>query len=320
MAPPAIVVTSHDLSQPIQVSALTVGTTIRGTVRDESKITRVMVNQTAVEIDLQGQFNADLTLAEGDNTIEVSAVDEYHNLGRAAFTIYRLSMAEAARRRFALVIGNSNYKVSPLRNAGNDAKDMAQALEGLGFAVVLSLDADQIDMEHAIERFSRRLQQGGVGLFYYAGHGMQLDGQNFLIPIGAELPDVTYVKYKAVHVSLILERMRDAGNELNIIILDACRDNPSRGSTRSIQRGLADVHAARGSLSASATGPGEVARDGLGRNGVYTKHLLHYMSAPQLPIEQMFKQVRIAVQSETEGKQVPWETSSLLGDFYFAGR
>jgi uncharacterized caspase-like protein len=149
---------------------------------------------------------------------------------------------------------------------------------------------------------------------------MQLDGQNFLIPIGAELPDVTYVKYKAVHVSLILERMRDAGNELNIIILDACRDNPFRGSTRSIQRGLADVHAARGSLIAYATGPGEVARDGLGRNGVYTKHLLHYMSAPQLPIEQMFKQVRIAVQSETEGKQVPWETSSLLGDFYFAGR
>lgn len=319
-APPAIAITSYDVSQPVQVSALTVHTTVRGTVRDESQITQVTVNETAVEIDRRGQFEAVLMLEEGSNTVEVSAIDEHQNLGRTAFTIHRLSMAEEARRRFALVVGNSNYKVSPLRNAGNDAKDMAQALERLGFAVVLLLDVDQIEMEHAIERFSRRLRQGGVGLFYYAGHGIQVDGQNFLIPIGAELPDVTYVKYKTVHLSLILERMRDAGNELNIIILDACRDNPFRSFGRSMQRGLASVQAARGSLIAYATGPGEVALDGREDNGVYTKHLLHYISQPQLSIEQMFKQVRIAVQKETERKQTPWETSSLLGDFYFAGQ
>ena len=318
--PPAIVITSHDVSKTVQVSALTAHTTVRGTVSDNSRITRVMVNETAVKIDGQGQFETVLMLEEGDNAIEVSAVDEHQNLGRTAFTIYRLSMDEAVQRRFALVIGNSTYKASPLRNSSNDAQDMAQALERLGFAVVLLLDVNQIEMEHAIERFSQRLRQGGVGLFYYAGHGMQLDGQNFLIPIGAELPDVTYVKYKAVHVGLILDRMEDAGNDLNIIILDACRDNPFRGLGRSSQGGLAVVQAARGSLIAYATGPGEVALDGHGRNGVYTKYLLRYIHQPQLSVEQMFKQVRIAVRDETEGKQIPWETSSLLGDFYFAGQ
>jgi len=174
-------------------------------------------------------------------------------------------------------------------------------------------------MEQAIAHFSHQLRQGGVGLFYYAGHGMQLDGQNFLIPIGAELPDVTHVKYKAVHVGLVLDQMKAAGNALNIVILDACRDNPFQGRGRSTQRGLAVVQAARGSLIAYATGPGDIALDGRERNGVYTKYLLRYISQPQLSIEQMFKQVRIAVQEETDGKQVPWEMSSLLGDFYFAG-
>jgi uncharacterized caspase-like protein len=166
---------------------------------------------------------------------------------------------------------------------------MAQALENLGFAVELLLDANQMKMEQAIARFSHQLRQGGVGLFYYAGHGMQLDGQNFLIPIGAELPDVTHVKYKTVHVGLVLDQMKAAGNALNIVILDACRDNPFQGRGRSAQRGLAVVQAALGSLIAYATGPGDIALDGRERNGVYTKYLLRYISQPQLSIEQMFK-------------------------------
>jgi len=147
------------------------------------------------------------------------------------------SPAATAERRTALVIGNAAYEVGPLRNPGNDAHDMAAALQRLGFEVTLRRDVDRCTIQEAIDAFSHRLRQGGVGLFYFAGHGLQVQGENYLIPLRAHINREQDVPYEAVPVGRILGGMEDAGNSLNILILDACRDNPFARKWRSTQRG-----------------------------------------------------------------------------------
>lgn len=225
--------------------------------------------------------------------------------------------ATAASRRTALVIGNAAYQEGRLRNPGHDATDMAAMLKPLGFDVALLLDADLRSMEDAIDDFNRRLRQGGVGLFYYAGHGVQVQGENYLIPLKAHVERAQDVRYEAVALGRVLGAMEDAANEVNIVILDACRNNPFARQWRSTTSGLAPIQAVRGSLIAYATEPGGVAIDGDGRNGLYTSHLLQYMSTPGLSIEHMFKRVRAAVVNTTNGRQTPWESSSLIGAFSF---
>jgi len=222
-----------------------------------------------------------------------------------------------AERRTALVIGNSAYAEGPLANPVNDATDMASALQKMGFAVTLLRDADLRRMRDAIETFRRQLRPGVVGLFYFAGHGLQVKGENYLVPIGARIAREQDVEFETMHVGRILGAMEDAANDVNVIILDACRNNPFARSFRAFQRGLAVTQAITGSLIAYATAPGSVAADGSGRNGVYTSHLLRTMRMPNVPIEQVFKNVRISVMQETNNKQTPWETSSLTGHFMF---
>lgn len=224
-----------------------------------------------------------------------------------------------AERRTALVIGNSAYKTAPLKNPVNDARDMASALRSLGFEVALVTDATQQQMENAVREFGTRLRQGGVGLFYYAGHGVQVGGENFLIPVNAAILSEADVKYGSVNAGLVLAKMEDAGNGLNLVILDACRSNPYARGFRSAEQGLAKMDAPTGSLIAYATAPGSVASDGGGRNGVFTRHLLETIKTPGLPISEVFMRVRQGVVQETARKQVPWEASSLIGQFYFAG-
>jgi Flp pilus assembly protein TadD len=226
----------------------------------------------------------------------------------------------SSEQRTALVIGNAAYRVDPLRNAVHDATDMAMSLRGVGFQVIELHDADHQRMEEGVEQFTRQLGRGGVGVFYYSGHGVQVNGLNYLIPVDARISRESDIKYQSVQVDWVLDRMRDAGNELNVIILDACRNNPYTRNLRSSQPGLAVIQAASGSLIAYATSPGTTAEDGPGRNGTYTKHLLHFMQVPSLSAEQMFKEVRVAVAQETGKKQIPWVSTSILGDFYFAGR
>lgn len=229
-----------------------------------------------------------------------------------------LPVAAAGQRRTALVLGNAAYETGPLRNPANDATDMAATLRRLGFDVTLLYDADRRAMQEAIDAFSRQLRQGGVGLFYFAGHGVQVAGENYLVPLRARINREQDVQYEAVPVGRILGGMEDADNQLNIIILDACRDNPFARRFRSSRRGLAPVEqAARGSLIAYATAPGAVSIDGEGRNGLYTSYLLQYITTPGLSVEQVFKHVRVAVQNASGGQQVPWELSSLVGDFSF---
>jgi len=226
------------------------------------------------------------------------------------------------RPRTALVIGNASYQSSSLRNPVNDAKDIAEALRNFGFTVIYKQNAKQKNMEKAIRSFGKKLRKhGGIGLFYYAGHGMQINGRNYLIPIDAEIETESDVKFEAVDAGRILGKMEDADNALNIIILDACRDNPFARSFRSGSKGLAKMDAPAGSIVAYATAPGSIAADGTNRNGLYTSMLLKHMATPGLRIEEFFKRVRIDVMKESETRQVPWESSSLTGDFRFnAGR
>lgn len=176
-------------------------------------------------------------------------------------------------RRTALVIGNSAYAEGPLANPVNDATDMANILPQMGFAVTLLRDVDLRRMRAAIEIFRKELRPGVVGLFYFAGHGLQVKGENYLVPIGARIAREQDVEYETVQVGRILGAMEDAENGVNVIILDACRNNPFTRSFRSSQGGLAVTQAITGSLVAYATAPGSVAADGSGRNGVYTSHL-----------------------------------------------
>jgi len=235
------------------------------------------------------------------------------------FLILSITTSVTASIRTALVIGNSSYQISPLKNPVNDATDMANTLTQSGFNVNLQINADHRTMVRAIRDFVRQIkQEGGVGLFYYAGHGIQVRGRNYLIPLGAVIESEGDAQFEAVDAGFVLSKMQDAGNDMNIVILDACRNNPFARNFRSSAQGLARMDAPKGSIVAYATAPGELAADGTGRNGIYTKHLIQNIQTPQLRLEDVFKNVRRAVVQETANKQVPWESSSLMGQFYFA--
>jgi len=226
-----------------------------------------------------------------------------------------------AEKRIALVIGNSKYSyISPLRNPDNDAELMAKTLREVGFEVVLALDADRRSMTKAVRDFGKRLSRSGpgtAGLFYYAGHGVQARGTNYLIPLEAPIEDELDLTVEAVDVAWVLSQMEAAGNGLNLMVLDACRNNPFEGMFRSVGRGLGRIDTARGALVAFAAAPGQVATDGVRENSPYTAALVRAMQTPGLAVEQVFKKVRLEVESETGGRQTPWEESSLRGDFYF---
>ncbi|HEY1724586.1 MAG TPA: caspase family protein [Steroidobacteraceae bacterium] len=226
-----------------------------------------------------------------------------------------------APRRIALVVGNSRYASSPLTNPENDAALIASTLRQLGFDVSLQTNGTQAQMKRAIQQFGAALEQAGpdtVGLFYYAGHGVQLDGRNFLIPVGAQIERGADVEIEAVSADWVLDEMRYARNRLNFVILDACRNNPFAGASRSGDRGLARMDAPAGVLIAYSTAPGEVAADGDGRNSPYSQALAQAMRETDGPAELMFKNARVSVRRMTSDHQTPWESSSLTGDFRFA--
>lgn len=220
-------------------------------------------------------------------------------------------------KRIALVIGNSDYRAAPLRNPVNDARDMTRTLNEYGFEVIASANVTKKEMEDQIRAFGQKLKSGGIGLFYFSGHGIQVNGQNYLLPVGANIEKEQDVEYEAVEAGRVLGEMEAAGSRLNIVILDACRNNPFARSFRTATRGLAVMNAPSGTVIAYSTAPGSIASDGDTANGLYTQELLSSMRLPGLKIEDVLKRVRIAVREKSSGKQVPWESSSLDGDFYF---
>jgi len=217
----------------------------------------------------------------------------------------------------ALVIGNAAYPQAPLQNSSNDAKAIAKLLKELGFQVNLALNVNLREMESAVDNFITNLKPGSVGLCYYAGHGIQIEGENYLIPIDFTMKDEADAKYSSYSASRLNERMEKAGTRLNIIILDACRNNPFL-STRSTSRGLAIMNSGQGTFIAFATAPGKTASDNTkGANGLFTSHLLEIIKEPSLSLEQVFSKVREKVASASNGKQIPWTSSSVIGEFYF---
>ncbi|MBV8031119.1 MAG: caspase family protein [Betaproteobacteria bacterium] len=230
--------------------------------------------------------------------------------------------------RVALVIGNAAYTAPEpaLRNPVNDAQAVAQALQEAGFSVKLVADADHASMRRAVREFEDMLRkQKGVGFFYFAGHGMNVEGHNFLVPIGAHLQSEDEALERAIDANQLIIRLRDTGSRLNIVVLDACRDNPltkpqfaARGAAAPSPEGLAPMRPASGTLVAFAAEPGRIAGDGTGERGLYARHLVRFIRTPGLSLEQVFKRVREAVEQETRGAQVPVEFSTLTGgDFYF---
>ena len=232
--------------------------------------------------------------------------------------IYAQTDDSNQEKRIALVIGNGDYLQSPLANPVNDARSMARALRSAGFDVILGENlSNKTEMKRLIRDFGFKLNKGGVGLFYYAGHGIQVEGFNFLVPVNAIINNEEEVEYEAVDAGFVISQMEAADNRLNIVILDACRNNPYARSFRSSKQGLSGMSAPTGTLIAYATSPGSVAIDGSGVNGLYTQELLAQISKPDLQIESVFKNVRGEVVKKSYGKQTPWESSSLIGDFYF---
>jgi hypothetical protein len=234
----------------------------------------------------------------------------------SAFIAIAMIMAPAtAEPRTALVIGNSAYPFSPLLNPANDAADVAEALRGTGFDVTLKLDTDRAAMLDAIRGFGERLKASkGMGLFFFAGHGVQINGENYLVPVAAGFEGEADLMSRAVKATEVVDAMAAAGNHLNIVVLDACRDN---GLGRSSTRGLSRIDTNARLFISYSTSPGSVAQDGTGRNSPYTKHLVDAIRLPDLALEQTFKNTLKGVYQETRGKQTPWISSSFFGDFIF---
>jgi len=221
----------------------------------------------------------------------------------------------------ALIIGNANYEKAEnnLKNPINDAKDFADVLNRLGYIVKCVTDVNQKDLDSEIDEFGKNLNDYDVGLFYFAGHGMQIDGDNFMTVTNTNFDTEVSAKYSSITLNKVLAYMERASNETNIVILDACRDNPfekSWGRSLALQ-GLAPMYAPKGTLIAYATSPGERAKDGAGENGLYTTALLKHIEDKNITIEEFFKRVRNSVYTFSNGKQTSWEHTSLTGTFVF---
>jgi uncharacterized caspase-like protein len=237
------------------------------------------------------------------------------------------SLGGRGEDRIALIIGNAGYAHASLRNPVNDARAVADALRELGFEVVYRENAALEGMLDAMREFVLRSRNSAVRVFFYAGHGAQLKGRNYLIPVDTLLKEEEELPLKTANASEFVDRLGQSKTGVNIVILDACRNQPfpvgarTRGlnNARSLAQGLAQVAAPRGTLVAFSTAPGAVALDGGNgnSNSAYTRHLVEQIRVPGLPVEQLFKRVRIGVSEETRQAQIPWESSSLMGEFCF---
>ena len=295
---------------------------VSGRADSPDGVQTVLVNEQTARLESDGQFSSEVPLKMGNNVVTVQVKDQSNQVATKTFSVQRDLEAEAATaRRLALVIGNANYtNGGSLQNPINDVRAMEGTLKNLGFTVLKYEDCSQSTIKRAIDEFGQQLADYDVGLFFYAGHGIQVRGNNYLIPVDAQLTSENDVEYDCVRADRVLAKMESAGSNTNIAVLDACRDNPfERSWSRGTQgNGLAFMNAPQGSLIAYATAPGQTASDGQGgKHGLYTAALLENITLPGLTIEQVFKRVRTKVAEKSEGKQTPWESTSLTGDFYF---
>ena len=229
------------------------------------------------------------------------------------------SLVTAAPARIALVIGNADYLNGRLKNPVNDAVLMTRTLESKGFQVTTIKNATKRQMKNGIRTFIRSLNEQSVGLFYFAGHGIEFNGNNYLIPVDADIVGEEDVEYESINAGRLLGGLELSNNGLNLVILDACRNNPYARSFRSSTQGLSRMQPTSGSLIMYATEPGDVAADGAGNNGVFTTHLVNAINQKGKKIEEVFKITAINVNRATGKKQTPYIEGVVLGDFYFSG-
>ena len=300
---------------------------ITGKATDESGIYKITINDLNATFNADGIFSNNIKLSNGENAITIRAIDNKQNTSEFTFYVTHHSSEVLVNnnvimneKRIALVIGNSAYPSAPLRNPVNDATVITAELKKIGFQVTTITDGSQNQIKQAISEYGDLLSadKSTVGLFYYAGHGIQAKGKNYIIPIDAKIEKEADVVVYCVDLDGLLANLEYAANNLNMIILDACRNNPfGRGFRSQAGTGLATVNAPTGTIIAFATSPGSTAADGEGNNGLYTQEFVKVLQVPNLKIEDVFKKVRTQVKIHSEGKQIPWENSALEGDFYF---
>lgn len=322
--------------------------TLKAGIKSDSEISNVTITvngqadrgiKTVEDDGYDITINRELTLAQGLNRIRITVTNgggttweekevtyyaENTQNQQQAYTDNSLAeKIKAKERRVALVIGNGYYEDSNMRlnNPVNDAADMASKLVKLGFVVVRSLNQSKKGMEDAVNLFSRKAKNCDVALFYYAGHGIQYQGSNYMVPVDAKLPSEEYVQYNCTNADLVLDVMEKAGSKMKIAILDACRNNPfARSWHRSAGRGgLATMNAPKGTFIAYSTAPGDVAIDGVPgqRNSPYTAALLKTLDKKGLSITDFFQEVLEKVATTTNEKQNPWTSNSFRGKFVF---
>ena len=282
------------------------------TAGEEKKTTQVIVKNNPSQTQNQGTPAA-------TNQNQSTAVQQV-NTG----LVPALATAYKDEKRYALVIGNSNYNkdIGILKNPVNDATDVATELRKSNFEVQLITNCTYVQLREAMRKFHEKLTNGPmdqtVGLFYYAGHGVQYQDENYLVPVDADVKFEDDIARMCFPVQrMVLANMERSNSRMNIVILDACRNNPFPATTRSVSSGLGEMKRARGSFIAYATSPGSVASDGSGRNGLYTQELLKALRKPNLTIEQVFKDVRMNVLRLSGDKQYTWDSSNIIGEFYF---
>jgi uncharacterized caspase-like protein len=273
-----------------------------------------------------------VTLPQTDTNAKIRAIDKNGNFAEKVIYFSTGGKLEPLNAvisnisnftRVALVIGNSKYKTAPLKNPVNDAEAIAAELKNLNFDVIKLTDATYKEMKKGISDFGTNLSKdkNTIGLFYYAGHGIQLKGKNYIVPIDENIEKEADVEVYAIELDDVTANLEYAGNTMNIIILDACRNNPFARSFRSTTSGgLAATNAPVGTFVAYSTAPGSTAADGSGSNGLYTQELLKALKIPNLKIEDVFKKVRTSVKEISGGDQIPWENSALEGDFIFRSK
>ncbi len=291
-------------------------TTTTTTKTDSSTIAKV---EPTNKTDLTARGGTD-TKAENNKTTGATSST------RTLSIVQQFAPAEGiieGEKRVALIFGNSAYSSVPLKNAANDADDIAARLRLLGFEVWLHKDAKQREMKQIIRDFGQYIkEEKAVGLFFYAGHGLQAEGRNYLIPVDADIKKEQDIEFEAVDLGRLFVELEYAENPMNIVILDACRDNPYKkefGDRFKAHTGFTQIqNSPVNTMVAFSTAPGAVASDGAGKNGLYTQELLRTLAdTPTKKLEDVFKQVRAAVRKASGGKQIPWENSSVETDFFF---
>ncbi len=301
---------------------------VEGVIEGTDKISKVFVNGEPANFDYGRDFNYDLSLAKGKNKVTVTVQNTESVVTEKDFYVTYEPRAAAPAgkkegpakfqgKRLALVIGNAEYSsAAKLKNTRNDAASMAVVLQDLGFEVMKVLDGSYEQMKNAIYAFGDKAQSVDVSIFFYAGHGLEVDGTNYLVPIDADIQSALDVKQKAIPLTGVIRTMEFANDEgLNMVILDACRNNPFPTGKRSSGSGLARVQTPSGTLIAYSTDPGSVASDGDRANGLYTGELVKQLKVSQR-IEDVFMNTRNAVEKLSNGAQRPWEEARLKGVFY----